>query len=232
MNISEKFFTALNKTRIFGGLTESEIRDFLNESRSHIRSYEKNEMLFRQGETYNTLSIVVEGICVSEMNDFSGRTVALGGFSAPFPVAPGFLFLEEALLPVSLRARTPVTAIFIPKDKMFDYLHTNSIFLKNFLRLLSSRIEYLTDKVSFHSFRTIREKLLMYVESLKRDNTGTATLPMSVEDLARYFGVARPSLSQVFIDLQEEGLFVKEGRTISFTRFSPSSDIKKKRAPL
>lgn len=219
MKISKNFFAALEKIRIFDGLTESEIRDFLNKSQSRIRSYQKNEMLFRQGDTYTAFSIVVEGICVSEMNDSSGRTVSLGRFQAPFPVAPGFLFLEEALLPVSLRAYTSVTVIFIPKDELFEYLRANGIVLKNFLRLLSSRIEYLTDKVSFYSFRTIREKLLMYLESLKHDDGDTVTLPMSVEDLARYFGVARPSLSQVFIDLQKEGLFVKEGRNIYFKRF-------------
>lgn len=224
MNISKKFFTALEKIRLFDGLTEPQIRDFLSKSRSRIRSYQKNEMIFRQGDTYTAFSIVVEGICVSEMNDFSGRTVSLGRFQAPFPVAPGFLFLEEAVLPVSLRAHTPVTAIFVPKDELFEYLRTNGIVLKNFLRLLSSRIEYLTGKVSFHSFRTIREKLLMYLESLKHDDEqdvgDTVTLPMSVEELARYFGVARPSLSQVFIDLQKEGFFVKEGRKIRFKRFS------------
>ena len=220
MNISKKFFTALEKIRLFDGLTEPQIRDFLSKSRSRIRSYQKNEMIFRQGDTYTAFSIVVEGICVSEMNDFSGRTVSLGRFQAPFPVAPGFLFVEEAVLPVSLRAHTPVTAIFVPKDELFEYLRTNEIVLKNFLRLLSSRIEYLTGKVSFHSFRTIREKLLMYLESLKHDDGDTVTLPMSVEDLARYFGVARPSLSQVFIDLQKEGFFVKEGRKIRFKRFS------------
>lgn len=220
MEISKKLFTALDRIRIFDGLTEAEIRNFLNESNSRVRYYEKNAVLFRQGDAYNVLAVVAEGICVSEMNDYSGRTVSLGRFAAPFPVAPGFLFLEEALLPVSLRAHTPVTAILIPKENMFDHLYSNAVFLRNFLRLLSSRIEYLTDKVSFHSCRTIREKLLMYIESLKRDDAGTVTLPMSVEDLARYFGVARPSLSQVFIDLQKEGLFVKEGRKLFFTSSS------------
>lgn len=220
MDIYKKFFTAFGKIGIFDDLTEPEIKDFLSESRSCVCSYEKNEVLFLQGDAYNVFSIVVEGICVSEMNDFSGRTVSLGSFTAPFPVAPGFLFLEEAVLPVSLRAYTSVTALLIPKDKVFDHLSTNDIFLRNFLRLLSSRVEYLTGRVSFHSFRTIREKLLMYVRSLKRDNSSMVTLPMSVEDLARYFGVARPSLSQVFIDLQKEGLFVKKGRKIFFTPFS------------
>ena len=37
---------------------------------------------------------------------------------------------------------------------------------------------------------------------------------MSMEDLARYFGVARPSLSQGFIDLQKERRIRKEGRRI------------------
>jgi CRP-like cAMP-binding protein len=216
MNFSGELLRALDRIRLFEGLPESEIRDFLRESRSRIQAFEKDELLFRQGEPYTELTIVIEGVCVSEMNDLSGRTVDLGRFRAPFPVAPGFLFSEEAELPVSLRASTPVEAILIPRDRVFDRLMSDGVFLKNFLRLLSSRIGYLTEKVSFHSCRTIREKLLMYLDTLKRNDDDSVTLPMSVEELARYFGVARPSLSQVFIDLQEEGSFIKRGRKLTF----------------
>lgn len=217
MEFSRELLRALDEIRLFEGLSEPEIRNFLHESRSWIQTYEKDEILFRQGDAYTFLAVVIEGICVSEMNDFSGRTVDLGRFPAPFPVAPGFLFIEDSELPVSLRAYTPVKAVFIPKDRLFELLRIDGVFLKNFLRLLSSRIEYLTGKVSFHSCRTIREKLLMYLETLTRDDDGTTTIPMSIEALARYFGVARPSLSQVFIDLQEGGVFIREGRKIIFT---------------
>ena len=216
MYFSRELLQALDTIRVFEGLSEPEIKRFLAESRSRVRTYEKDELLFRQGDAYNVFAIVIEGACVSEMNDFSGRTVDLGRFPAPFPVAPGFLFLEESELPVSLRAITSVKAVLIPKGQLFDLLRVNGVFLENFLRLLSSRIEYLTGKVSFHSCRTIREKLLMYLETLKRDEDGTVTVPMSVEELARYFGVARPSIYQVFIDLQKEGVFMKKGRKIIF----------------
>ena len=156
------------------------------------------------------------------MVDYSGKAVVLGRFSAPFPVAPGFLFLENPRLPISLRADTPVEALFIPKPAILRFLHEHRRFLESFLGLLSNRIEYLTGRVSFHSFKTIREKLLMYLESLtsKKDSGGNleVTLPMSMEELARYFGVARPSLSQVFIELKKEGVLRKNGRRVRLLR--------------
>ena len=41
---------------------------------------------------------------------------------------------------------------------------------------------------------------------------------MSMEELARYFGVARPSLSQVFIELKKEGVLRKNGRRVRLLR--------------
>ena len=212
------FLPQLRRMDMFSNIPDTEIIFFLSGSGAYVRTYAENARFLRQGENYTQCAIVIEGTCISEMNDYSGRAVSLGRFQAPFPVAPGFLFLAPGRLPVSLRAQTPVTVLFIPRDPLLGFLQRNSAFLTNFLRLLSKRVEYLTERVSFHSCRTIREKLLLYLESLKTGNSSIVTLPVSIEELARYFGVARPSLSQVISDLQTEGLISKKGRTIRFIR--------------
>jgi CRP/FNR family transcriptional regulator len=173
-----------------------------------------------QGDEYTKLCIVFEGTCISEMNDYTGRSVVLGTFPAPFPVAPGFLFADDPRLPISLRARTAVDVLLIPKSVISSFLHQNPRFTAGFLTLLSNRIGYLTERVSFHSCKTIREKLLSYLCSLSNEEDSTVTIPMSMEDLARYFGVARPSLSQGFVDLQKEGRIRKDGRTVTLTGMS------------
>lgn len=201
---------------LFSGMSDGEIESFLSGAGAYLQSFREDALILRQGDSYSRCAIVTDGTCISEMNDYSGRAVSLGRFQAPFPVAPGFLFLDEGRLPVSLRARTAVRILLIPREPLFKYLHSNPVFLSNFLGLLSKRIEYLTERVSFHSCRTIREKLLLYLETLRTENSNSVTLPVSIEELARYFGVARPSLSQVISDLQKEGMIGKTGRTIRF----------------
>ncbi len=216
MEISKKFFSSLKKLTLFRHMTEAEITEFLSSAACTIRSYSKNTVFLHQGDVYNSLCIVVEGTSISEMDDFTGKSVVLGKFSSPFPVAPGFLFLENGRLPISLRSRTAVTVLFISKQSISEGCRQNDHFLNNFLILLSKRIEYLTERVSFHSCKTVREKLLLYLDSLKKGAGNAVIVPMSIEELARYFGVARPSLSQVISDLQKEGMISKTGRTIRF----------------
>ncbi len=201
---------------LFSGMPDTEIESFLTGSGAYLQLFREDALVLRQGDSYTECAIVLEGTCTSEMNDYSGRAVSLGRFQAPFPVAPGFLFLDEGRLPVSLRAETPVRVVYIPRNAVLTYLQHSAAFLSNFLGLLSNRIEYLTERVSFHSCRTIREKLLLYLETLRTGNSDSVTLPVSIEELARYFGVARPSLSQVISDLQKEGTISKTGRTIHF----------------
>ena len=217
----ENFSLSLPQLRLmdmFSHITDAEIEAFLSESGASLRLFEKDALVLRQGDGYTRCAIVLEGTCTTEMNDYSGQTLSLGRFQAPFPVAPGFLFSEDGKLPVSLRSQTPVKVLFIPRESLYAFLQSNSSFLSNFLRLLSRRIEYLTERVSFHSCRTIREKLLLYLDGLKTENAYSVAIPVSMEELARYFGVARPSLSQVISDLQNEGLIKKIGRTIHFLR--------------
>lgn len=210
------FVALLGRMEMFSGMTDREIETVLIDSGAISRDYEKNSIILRQGDQYTRLAIVLEGSCISEMNDYSGRTLSLGRFRAPFPVAPGFLFLEKGSLPVSLRALTFAKVLFIAREGLFYHLQNNRVFLYDFLGLLSNRIEYLTERVSFHSCRTIREKLLLYLETLKTEGNDIVTIPVSIEELARYFGVARPSLSQVISDLESEGVIKKTGRTIRF----------------
>ncbi len=208
--------TLLGRMNMFSGMTAREVETVLVDSGAIFREYEKNSIILRQGDEYGRLAIVLEGSCTSEMNDHSGQTLSLGRFKAPFPVAPGFLFLENGRLPVSLRALTSAKVLFIAREGLFHHLQNNRALLRDFLRLLSNRIEYLTERVSFHSCRTIREKLLLYLETIKTEGNDSVTIPLSVEELARYFGVARPSLSQVISDLEREGVIKKMGRTIRF----------------
>lgn len=195
-------------------MTEREIDLFLRESGAVTRFFEEGAVFLRQGDRYDHLAVVINGMCLTEMDDYSGQSISLGRFRAPFPVAPGFLFLEDGRLPVSLRAKTAVTVLFITRKAMFEFLQKNRVFLSNFLNVLSKRVEYLTERVSFHSCRTIREKILLYLETLKTEAGSSVTLPVGIEELARYFGVARPSLSQVLSDLQKEGIIEKKGRTV------------------
>ena len=64
------------------------------------------------------------------------------------------------------------------------------------------------------SFKTIRGKIANYFLSLPEQNDGSIIIPFSIEELANFFGVTRPSLSRVLLQMEEIGIIKREGKTV------------------
>ena len=57
----------------------------------------------------------------------------------------------------------------------------------------------------FLAFKTIKGKLSSYILKLAQNTYKTVTMPVTQENLAGFFGVARPSLARALSQLQDEG---------------------------
>jgi CRP-like cAMP-binding protein len=81
----------------------------------------------------------------------------------------------------------------------------NQQILQNFLSMISSRAQFLSDKLRFHSFKSLKAKLAFFLVNEAGMNH-SFKLKLSQQELAELFGVARPSVGRAFLLLQEEGV--------------------------
>jgi len=92
-------------------------------------------------------------------------------------------------------------------------MQLNQQFLVNFLNFMSNRAKFLSDRIWLLSFKTLREKISQYLlEQAKGKDVFELT--ESQQNLAEYFGVARPSFARALGEMQEEGLIKVERRRI------------------
>ncbi|MDD2432004.1 MAG: helix-turn-helix domain-containing protein, partial [Firmicutes bacterium] len=76
-----------------------------------------------------------------------------------------------------------------------------------YLEFVSDRSFILGDKIRYSVNRTIREKLLMYLElESKKQKTNHIILPMTKKQLAERIGVQRTSLSRELAKMAKDGL--------------------------
>lgn len=90
----------------------------------------------------------------------------------------------------------------------------HDIILVNFLDMVSNRSQFLSEKIKFLNFKTIKEKLANYILQKAGKDGMLVTLDMTQNDLADFFGVARPSVARALGDLQEEGFIEAKGKNI------------------
>jgi len=84
--------------------------------------------------------------------------------------------------------------------------------LENFLRNISDRSRFLSERLRLLSFGTIKSKLRSYFMELTRDNDyGSFTIPHTHQELADMFGVTRPALSRAIRQLEESGTILRKG---------------------
>lgn len=188
--------------------------DFLNDVRYSVKRYGKGDMLVAQGAVYEKLYIVVKGEVSAEMSDEKGDFTKVELIKAPNPLATGFLFATDNVSPVTALAKTDCVVVLIPKENVYFLMSKYPEFMKAFLSYISNKVAFLSEKLRLVSLRTIRAKLGYYI--LKESKGGREfQLKMSKEDLSRLFGVSRPALVNVLMQMADEGLIDVDRRKIT-----------------
>ena len=209
------FFSALSTTNIFRGLTAENIQELLQDKPFRFKEYGKDKYVAYSHDVCNDMLIVVQGSVRGEMSDFSGKRLKIEDIEAPRPLAAAFIFGRENRFPVDIIANEPAIIMIIPRDVLIFLLQHSQVVLKNYLNVISSRTQFLSNKIRFLSFKTIKEKIANFILSHTAPDLNRITLSQSQTELADFFGVARPSLARALKEMEEEGILQVERREIT-----------------
>lgn len=196
-------FENLNKSTIFKGLNEEEIKALLSQTSYYTKSFKREEFIAFRGDKVEAYMLVLEGELVSEMQKVNGKVVKIETLLPYADIAPAFIFGIDNTFPIDLYATKNSKLLYIPKNDLINILQKNKIILNNILNSFSNRTQFLSKKL-WLSNKTIEEKLATYILD-NLDKNSLWHVKKSITDLANIFGVSRPSLSRVITGLVEEG---------------------------
>lgn len=204
-------FDELTDCKLFKGLNKGELTHILNITTHQVKEYNQGSIIAMAGEQVKHLIIVEKGAVKGEMIDFSGKTIKIENIEAPQTIAQAFLFGNNNYFPVNVVAMNNCSLVFIPKESLLKMLQQNKQIMLNYLNIISNRAQFLSDKLKFLSFNTLKEKVAHFILQLSRgDELTTVELPSKQQDLAEMFGVARPSLGRTLNELKQEGIIEME----------------------
>lgn len=208
-------YMVLSRCPLFQGVSPEALEMLLGQYPFSVKSYVRGAVLASRDDVYSSLMVVVEGSVKGEMVDHSGKVVKIEDIAAPRPIAPAFLFGQNNRLPVDVVANDVVKVVVIPRSSMVGIMQSSSQVLTNYLDMMSNRATFLSNKLYFLSFRSIKEKLAHYILELSKNQLRAFTLPMGQQELADYFGVTRTSLARVFADFERDGLVSFDRRNVT-----------------
>jgi len=110
---------------------------------------------------------------------------------------------------------TDVEILIIEKEEFLKLLIRHERILVNFLEMISTRSQFLSEKIKFLSFKTIKGKLAQYFLQRTGNKSSSFVLDVTQNDLADYFGVARPSIARALGEMEKDGIITARGRYIT-----------------
>jgi CRP-like cAMP-binding protein len=204
----------LCQSPIFRGIPPDELQKLFSQIHFQVKTYRKNDLIVSGGEICDRLLIIQYGSVKAEMNDYSGKTIKIEDLTAPQPLATAFLFGNQNRFPVTVSATSDVEIISIPKSEFVKLLQLNYLILNNYLNTISTRAQFLSQKLKFLSFKTIKQKIAHFLLEKAGDRLQTIEIQQSQGQLAEMFGVTRPSLARTLGEMCQEGLIETDRRSI------------------
>ncbi len=198
------------KTQLFAGISEAEIEILSSCIAPTIRSFQRQQVVFLEGETAKWICIVLQGcIQISKEDYFGNRHIVAN-------ITDGQLFAESyalAGLPLQVSAisMSESNVLFLDCEKLrlpcSHCCDAHKRLIQNLLQILSKKNLQLSYKLDLVSRRSTREKLLTFLsnEAIKA-GSNSFSIPFNRQELADYLCVERSAMSAELSKLQREGL--------------------------
>ena len=218
----------LSGSPLFRNVTPERIEKVMEAITWQVRRFNREEMVAQAGEECKYLMIVLEGSVRGEMTDASGRLIRIEDIPKPRPIAISFIFGRQNHFPVNVTANEETAIMFIPREDIITLLQSDKNVLQNYLDAISSRGQFLSQKIRTLSMKSLRTKVAHLLMELSREQGNVVQLPGTQAELADYFGVARPSLARTLGELSDEGIISVERRTVTINskqRLASESEV-------
>ncbi len=201
----------LQKSKLFQGLTTTEIDQILTCLHGHTKKHGKDEFLLFPGSTTKQMGLVISGAVDIIEEDFWGNRTILSRVTQGGVFGEGYAACPDTPLLVGAVVAENCEVLWLNISHITTRCESNCAMhgrlIQNLLAILARKNIMLTEKISHTSQRSTRKKLLSYL-SAEANKAGSAsfTIPFNRQQLADYLSVDRSALSAELSNMAKEGI--------------------------
>ncbi len=209
---------ALNALCIPHGMSFEEI-DLLDKMIERGRPLHRNDVVFEQGQTFESIYAVRAGAIKVFSVSPQGEEQVIGFY------LPGEIFgldaIDENIHQCTAKALETATICEIPYDRLQELSHEVPKLQTQMYRLLSREIRQDQNLQLLLSKMSAEERLSSFLLNLalryqqRKLSPNAFRLPMSRADIGNYLGLAVETVSRAFTRMQENGVIEVDQREVS-----------------
>lgn len=205
----------LARCPLFRGMGAEELPALLDCLGAAPRRVEKGETILAAGDPATHLGVVLAGRVQVSRLTAEGQRIVMGELGPGQLFAESFACARAETLPVTAVAAAGGAVLLLDSRRLAAPCSAACAFharlISNLLSVLADKNLFLAGKVEHLAGRTIRERLLSYLEELSaRTGRDAVSVPFDRQALADYLCVDRSALSRTIGQLTREGVLAAE----------------------
>lgn len=207
----------LSKIQLFSELNSEQIKKV--SSISKAEAWNKNEVLFKDGDIYKGFYILLKGTVKVFKYNIHGKESVLH-IVKPLSAFADVPLFEGGNYPATAQTLDKCIILFVPKDRFLSMIKEEpEISLKmisGFAKRLKEMSNKFEDFTSKEVINRLAEYLLKEIRNSSLDKLGKPIIRLSVpkKTIAAYLGTITETLSRTLKKLQDEQIIIVKGKTI------------------
>lgn len=185
------------------------------------RSYPKNTVIVSEGDSTDSLFVILEGRVKIYVSDDAGHDMVL------LTQGPGEYFgelvLDEGLRSASVMTLEPSRFLVVPKTDFRDFLLSNPAFALSLIEKLIARVRALTASVKSLALMDVYGRVARLLLELAEESNGVYVIAqrLTQQDIASRIGASREMVSRILKDLSNGGYLTQSRSGIVLHRKPP-----------
>jgi len=208
-NIGE-FISILGETGLFKGIETGELQPMLDCLGAGIHSIKKGKTILYAGEKPAYTGIVLSGTLHIFREDYEGNRTIIASVTAGKLFAEALCFAGVSESPVTVIAAENSIIMKLMVERVLKTCPNSCAFHKklitNMLALIAGKNLFLQERLEIISLKSVRGKVILYLESLASKQGRNIKIPFNREEMADFLCVERSALSHELAKMKRDGL--------------------------
>jgi CRP/FNR family cyclic AMP-dependent transcriptional regulator len=187
-----------------------------------VRSFPKSAVLINEGDTADSLFIVLSGRVKVFASNAAGREIVLSFFGPGEYV--GEMSLDGSPRSASVMTMEPTSCAIVTRASFREFVLAHPDFALHLIGKLIQRVRITTETVKSLALSDVYSRLVRLIMTLAVEREGVLVVPekLTQQDIAERVGASRDMISRLFKDLVAGGYLSIKDRTITVLKKPPS----------
>jgi len=206
----KKYFNVLQSVGLFKSVDAAELESMLKCLGAEVKGVSKDEIILLAGDKPRYVGVALSGLLHITREDYDGNRAIIAA------AAPGDIFAEALCCagvsesPVTVMADVDSTVMLLSFSRILQTCPNScshhAKLIENMLELVANKNLQLQSRMEIISLKSVRAKVLLYLESFVPKQGRNITIPFNREELADFLCVERSALSHELSRMKKDGL--------------------------